>query len=158
MRATGQERSLRISVACVRDQHEVFRQGLVFEFRWNLIQPIVQGMQTIAGGVGAVSNAVSGGAQSALSGGGSILSTLGSDLSSLIPHFASGGIVNSPTIAMVGESGPESIIPMGSSGPGQGGPVFNTTVNVHGSVTSEGELIQKIDRALWQQYSRLRRS
>lgn len=45
-----------------------------------------------------------------------------------IPPLAQGGIVTKPTLAMIGEAGPEAVIPL-SSGMGRGGaPV---TVNVH---------------------------
>jgi hypothetical protein len=42
-----------------------------------------------------------------------------------IPHLASGGIVTSPTLALIGERGPEAVIPLGSAGIGGG-----LTVNV----------------------------
>jgi hypothetical protein len=48
-----------------------------------------------------------------------------------IPMLAQGGIVNSPTLAMIGEAGPEAVIPLsklGSMGSGGGG--TNITVNV----------------------------
>jgi hypothetical protein len=47
--------------------------------------------------------------------------SVGNAVSNAIPHFASGGIVSSPTLALVGESGPEAIIPLSSLGKGGGG-------------------------------------
>ena len=48
-------------------------------------------------------------------------------LPSWIPKFASGGIVNSPTLAMVGEAGPEAIVPLSKMGSMGGGIVLNIT-------------------------------
>jgi hypothetical protein len=45
-----------------------------------------------------------------------------------IPMLAEGGIVNSATLAMIGESGPEAVIPLSKLG-GMGGG-SNITVNV----------------------------
>jgi phage-related protein len=57
--------------------------------------------------------------------GGGILSGIGS----IIP-FAEGGIVNQPTIGLVGEAGPEAIIPLSSArAPQQLGGTVNVTVN-----------------------------
>jgi uncharacterized membrane protein YgcG len=36
-----------------------------------------------------------------------------------VPHFQHGGIVSAPTLAMVGEGGPEAIIPLGRGGAGK---------------------------------------
>ena len=48
-----------------------------------------------------------------------------------IPHFAQGGIVTQPTLALIGEAGPEAIVPLsgrgGSSGTGGGGATNNNT-------------------------------
>jgi hypothetical protein len=49
-----------------------------------------------------------------------------------LPRLAKGGIVTSPTIAMIGEAGPEAIVPL-SRGNGMGG---NITVNVQASPLS----------------------
>jgi hypothetical protein len=54
--------------------------------------------------------------------------------------FAKGGIVTSPTLSLIGEAGPEAVIPlsqMGSMG-------SNITINVGGSVISEGDLVAAI--------------
>jgi hypothetical protein len=60
------------------------------------------------------------------SAGGAITSAIGSMLSGAVKAFATGGIVTGPTLAMVGEAGPEAIIPLsafagGSSLAGVGG-------------------------------------
>ena len=57
--------------------------------------------------------------------------------------MASGGIVDSPTLALIGESGPEAVVPLGRSGMG-GGTTVN--VNVAGSILTEseiGEIVQE---------------
>tara|TARA_R100000781_G_scaffold39365_1_gene27416 strand:+ start:3118 stop:4707 length:1590 start_codon:yes stop_codon:yes gene_type:complete len=44
-----------------------------------------------------------------------------------IPKLAQGGIVNRPTLAVIGEAGPEAVVPLGGKGNAMGG----ITVNVH---------------------------
>ena len=44
------------------------------------------------------------------------LSSLGSSIAAAVPAFASGGIVNSPRIALIGEAGPEAVIPLSQFG------------------------------------------
>jgi hypothetical protein len=48
-----------------------------------------------------------------------------------IPMLAAGGIVTGPTLAMIGERGPEAVIPLTgpNAGGGMGGNVFNINVN-----------------------------
>jgi hypothetical protein len=47
-----------------------------------------------------------------------------------IPRLAAGGIVTAPTLAMIGERGPEAVIPL--SGPNARGMGNNITINVNG--------------------------
>jgi hypothetical protein len=54
-----------------------------------------------------------------------------------IPMLANGGIVTSPTLAMIGEAGSEAVIPLSKMG-GMGG--INVVVNVQGSVVQEQDL------------------
>ena len=54
-----------------------------------------------------------------------------------IPLLAEGGIVTSPTLAMIGEAGSEAVIPLSKMG-GMGG--MNVVVNVQGSVVQEQDL------------------
>lgn len=42
----------------------------------------------------------------------------------VIPHFASGGIVTQPTLAMVGERGPEAIVPLNGGGFGHSHDIY----------------------------------
>jgi len=60
-----------------------------------------------------------------------------------IPKMAEGGIVNGATLAMIGEAGPEAVIPLDRLGT-MGG----ITVNVTGSVISENDLIETIRQGL----------
>ena len=61
-----------------------------------------------------------------------------------IPGFADGGIVTKPTLAMVGEKGPEAIIPLSQMG-GMGGGV---TVNVTGGLSTSAEIGQAVVNAI----------
>lgn len=64
-----------------------------------------------------------------------------------IPKLAEGGIVKSPTIAMIGEAGAEAIVPLNRMG-SMGGATVNVVIN--GSVTTEGDLVNAIRNALLQ--------
>tara|TARA_R110002020_G_scaffold77761_5_gene196213 strand:- start:2598 stop:4544 length:1947 start_codon:yes stop_codon:yes gene_type:complete len=61
-----------------------------------------------------------------------------------IPALADGGIVKSPTLAMIGEAGPEAVVPLGKSG-GMG-----VTVNV---VMPEGGTVIMDDESTMQRFS-----
>jgi hypothetical protein len=61
-----------------------------------------------------------------------------------IPMLAEGGIVTGPTLAMIGEAGPEAVIPLSKMG-GMGGGI---TVNVNGGISTSQEISQAIVRAL----------
>lgn len=50
-----------------------------------------------------------------------------------IPKLAQGGIVNKPTLALIGEAGPEAVVPL-SRGGGFGG----VTINITGAIDPEG--------------------
>jgi len=73
------------------------------------------------------------------------------DLLPDIPMLAKGGIVNKPTLAMIGESGPEAVVPLGEGG-GMGGSTFNINVDVSGiTATSDHakrELADEISRRI----------
>lgn len=51
---------------------------------------------------------------------GGAIRNIPSDIGLDIPQLASGGIVRSPTLALIGESGPEAVIPLGGGGGGFG--------------------------------------
>ena len=62
-----------------------------------------------------------------------------------VPKMADGGIVNQPTLALIGESGSEAVVPLNQ----MGGMGTNVIVNVAGSVISEGQLQSVIQDALY---------
>jgi len=51
------------------------------------------------------------------------------DLLPPIPFLAEGGIVTRPTLAMIGEKGPEAVVPLGKGGMGH---TFNINIDVSG--------------------------
>jgi hypothetical protein len=63
-----------------------------------------------------------------------------------LPKLAEGGIVNSATVAMIGEAGPEAVIPLNRMG-SMGGTYV--TVNVSGSVTTERDLVDAITQGIY---------
>lgn len=68
--------------------------------------------------------------------GGGILGNIfggGIDLAPNIPFLANGGIVSRPTLAVIGESGPEAVIPLSGRNAGMGMGGNNITVNVQGA-------------------------
>jgi hypothetical protein len=65
-----------------------------------------------------------------------------------IPRLAEGGIVNSPTLALIGEAGPEAVVPLDRINTGGG-----VTVNVTGGLSTSAEIGQAVVNAL-RAYSR----
>jgi hypothetical protein len=65
-----------------------------------------------------------------------------------IPKMAEGGIVNSPTLALIGEAGPEAVVPLDRMNTGGG-----VTVNVTGGLSTSAEIGQAVVNAL-RAYSR----
>jgi len=61
-----------------------------------------------------------------------------------IPGLAAGGIVTQPTLAMIGEAGPEAVIPLNRLGGGGGG----ITVNVMGGLATSAEIGQAVVNAI----------
>jgi hypothetical protein len=61
-----------------------------------------------------------------------------------IPMLAEGGIVTGPTLAMIGENGPEAVVPLSKMG-GMGGGV---TVNVTGGLATSAEIGQAVVNAI----------
>ena len=55
-----------------------------------------------------------------------------------IPLLAEGGIVTAPTLALIGEAGPEAVIPLNRAGGMGGGPM---TVNIYMPVGSDGDSV-----------------
>ena len=61
-----------------------------------------------------------------------------------IPMLAEGGIVKSPTLAMIGERGPEAVVPLNQMGNMGGG----ITVNVTGGLATSAEIGQAVVNAI----------
>jgi hypothetical protein len=61
-----------------------------------------------------------------------------------IPHLAAGGIINRPTMALIGEAGPEAVVPLNKSNTNIGG---GTTIVINGDVTEEH--LFKMQRDIW---------
>jgi hypothetical protein len=74
-----------------------------------------------------------------------------STISSGIPKMANGGIVTGPTLALIGEAGPEAVVPLSQMGNmATGGGV---TINVTGGLSTSAEIGQSVVNAL-RAYSR----
>jgi hypothetical protein len=65
----------------------------------------------------------------------------------VIPKMASGGIVTGPTLAMIGEAGPEAVIPLNGKNSGMNGGV---TINVSGGISSAADIGRSVVDALTQ--------
>ena len=64
-----------------------------------------------------------------------------------IPRLAKGGVVTSPTLALIGEAGPEAVVPLGSRKYlNDGGPTV--VIQVQGSVITERDLMQLVRNEL----------
>jgi hypothetical protein len=61
----------------------------------------------------------------------------------LIPHLAEGGIITRPTLALMGEAGPEAVVPLNQTG--VGGTHFHSHIEVKGEepfIRNEEDLIR----------------
>jgi hypothetical protein len=72
-----------------------------------------------------------------------------------VPQMAEGGIVTRPTLAMIGEAGPEAVVPLGSGG-GVGGNInYNPSITINtGSNLDINTIVKKVNEGL---YNDLRR-
>ena len=61
-----------------------------------------------------------------------------------IPTLAKGGIVRSPTLAMLGEAGPEAVVPLGRGGGGTGG----ITINILGPTYGFDDFERRVSEAI----------
>jgi TP901 family phage tail tape measure protein len=104
--------------------------GAVFDWFGSKIDWLLNKIRAIADAMGTVIHGIT-------SVGGSIGSGVSGLFSGVVKAFASGGIVNGPTLAMVGEAGPEAIIPLsafqgGSGLAGGGGFGGGLVINING--------------------------
>lgn len=67
-----------------------------------------------------------------------------------IPKMAEGGIVSKPTLALIGEAGPEAVVPLSKMNAGGGGDI---NINVTGGLSTSAEIGQSVVNAL-RAYSR----
>ena len=65
-----------------------------------------------------------------------------------LPRMAEGGIVSSPTLALIGEAGPEAVVPLDRLNTGEG-----VTINVTGGLATSAEIGESVVNAL-RAYSR----
>ena len=103
--------------------------GNAFRFLWNQMQKPLNALKNFGGG--ALKGLLAGGLLGPAAGfiGGAI-----GGLKNLVPFMASGGVVSSPTLAVIGEAGPEAVVPLdraGEFGMGGGGDTY-VTINVNG--------------------------
>lgn len=71
---------------------------------------------------------------------GSGVQSLAQSIATMIPHMANGGVVGSPTLAVIGEAGPEAVVPLrggGMSMGGMGGGNVTIQVNVNGPTLTD---------------------
>lgn len=126
-----------------------FFEGIASKI-FGIVNSIIAAISRVTSGISSIAGSV-----------GSGISNFGSSMLSMVPHFASGGIVTSPTMALVGEAGPEAIIPLsafagGSSlrGAGGGGGAGNIIVNILGGNYLDSNGAQMIGAALAKQIGR----
>ena len=64
-----------------------------------------------------------------------------------IPKFAAGGVITTPTVGMIGEAGPEAVIPLDRLGGGGNGGIY-INMPIAGSVRTDRDLVNFIREAL----------
>jgi hypothetical protein len=99
-----------------------------------MVDGIVDGIRAAASKVGDALASIPG-----VSEAGSLVGAIGG----ILP-FANGGIVTGPTLGLVGEAGPEAIIPLDQLGRFGGGPTINVTVNGAVDPVSTAKQIRQI--------------
>ena len=141
--------ALQIILAVPLQIIEAFAGLLVDLVQWGaelgmkLINSIVDSIKNAASKVaGAVKDVVTG-ALNNIPGAGLVKNALG------FVGFAEGGIVTRPTMGLVGEAGPEAIIPLDKlRGGGLGGTVNNITIKVEGGLDSAEAIGERVEAAL----------
>jgi len=76
-----------------------------------------------------------------------------------IPEFAAGGIFNKATLGIIGEAGPEAVVPlsrMGGIAAGMGQTIIENHFHIAGSVIAENQLVTLVRESFMdiQRYSR----
>ncbi len=137
---------------------------------WNVTFPgaVVSAVGVVAGPVKSVLNGVIalindfiGGIDLVISALNTIPSAIGLpsiSLISTIPSLKAGGIVTSPTLAMVGEGGPEAIVPLSAGGGAASAGNTTIIIQAQGPIFTEHNLMDFIDQAMQQRYNLRRRT
>jgi hypothetical protein len=112
--------------------------GLAARILGGLAMPIVGNVANILEGLPNLSNLISGGTEPTRPAPGRFS----------IPRMAEGGIVSSPTLALIGEAGPEAVVPLDRMNNGGG-----VTINVTGGLATSAEIGESVVNAL-RAYSR----
>jgi len=128
--------------------------GDVFQNVWNGVSSFVKGVWNgivgfVKGGVNGVLHAING-IIDGINGVAALGKAIGINIKlNHIPYLADGGVVTGPTLAMIGEAGPEAVIPLSRAkgqgligGPAAGGPV-TVSLTVNGFVGSDQQIAQK---------------
>ena len=62
-----------------------------------------------------------------------------------IPMLAAGGFVTQPTLAIIGEAGPEAVMPLSVAGAGAGGQQQQIVININGGIfPADGSTMKQI--------------
>jgi hypothetical protein len=112
--------------------------GLAARILGGLAMPIVGNVANILEGLPNLSNLIPGGTEP----------TRPAPGRASIPRMAEGGIVSSPTLALIGEAGPEAVVPLDRLNTGGG-----VTINVTGGLATSAEIGESVVNAL-RAYSR----
>jgi hypothetical protein len=112
--------------------------GLAARILGGLAMPIVGNVANILEGLPNLSNLIPGGTEP----------TRPAPGRSSIPRMAEGGIVSSPTLALIGEAGPEAVVPLDRLNTGGG-----VTINITGGLATSAEIGESVVNAL-RAYSR----
>jgi hypothetical protein len=112
--------------------------GLAARILGGLAMPIVGNVANILEGLPNLSNLIPGGTEP----------TRPAPGRASIPRMAEGGIVSSPTLALIGEAGPEAVVPLDRLNNGGG-----VTINVTGGLATSAEIGESVVNAL-RAYSR----
>jgi phage-related minor tail protein len=119
---------------------------------YNALESVFSKIETVINSILSAVSKVTGAVSSVV---GAVGGAVGGTIGGAIKAFASGGIVNSPTLALIGEAGPEAVIPLsafngGSSlgtggGSGSGG---NIQIFIQGGYYLDQSAAQQIGNAL----------
>lgn len=107
----------------------------MFDWGVKLAKGILDGIGSVLSGIGTfLWNLIPEPFKSILQAGANVVGGVIGDIGNIFGnlfHFAEGGVVTSPTLAMVGESGPEAIIPLNKAGGMTGNITNNIVVNAN---------------------------